>query len=1163
MQPGTLDSSTLSPQQIAQMNALLDELLDLPGDQRIDALRRRAVDDPQVAAAVERWLDAVHASSNFLTKPPRARMEESVPDTLVGVRLGAWRLTRLIGRGGMGDVYEGVRADGEFEQRVAVKLLQRETAGQSKRFQTERQILARLEHAGIARLYDGGVTDDSRLYMVMEYVEGRPITEFCTLHGSTLAERLGLFIQVCEAVSFAHRNHIIHRDLKPSNILVTSEGAVKLLDFGIAQLLHSQLARITQTAAAPMTPICAAPEQLTGHQTSPATDVYALGLLLFELLTGAHPWMNHDTPILQAMRTVLERPAPLASSVADARGSSAVPARRIRGDLDAIVAKTLRKEPARRYETVDALKLDVVQFLRGEAVEARKHARLYRVGHTLRRYRWPLGTAVVVAFLLVLGWRLMITPTAQATVGHTVALVGFTNLSRQEDVAWLPAALTEMLGTELSSADKIRVLPQELVRDVAKGIEGSGSAGYTLDTLRRLGRRLEADYVISGNYLASSAASDSPLRIDISLQDVRTGNSVGRFTQQASMGSLTDLVSKIGVMLRTQLGVAAPNPELLAQISNAQPSSVDVAQKMSRASQAMQHYDAAQERDELLQVIAQSPGYAPAYASLSEAWSVLGYREKAVAAAQQAVRHGSGLPNEMQLQIDAALQAAKYQWGKASDDWNALIKIKPDNAEYRLQAIKTSLAAGVPSAAQAGLAELRRLPGAGLDPRVELAAAKIACALDDAKSCAERAQEALRLALVLEAPGLTADARNQRGVALMHLGNFDLATENLRTAIEAYRAIGNPRGESEARRTLGQVLIDQHHDEEGRAEYQRAMAIGQRIGDLGSVSAVYRNLCEMLWEDGDRDGAQAAAKRGLELSRETGDLKLQAWTLRALATIASDESASDEVMRDYREVTTLTERSGDRGGHVWSLATNAELTRLRGEMAEAHTDCVQALAEASRLTDPQFTIYSTYSCALVEMDLGHSDTAADMLGQVERASEASKNSVYLANARVMLAQMDLEQGHCEKALIGLGKAVEGFAETETKTGQAEAEALRALCYQQIGDFGQRDAALTRAQTLRTAITSRLEIYIVDIVSAQLGFAEGRHSDAIAKLNAIAVDAARRHWLRWSLEAQLAAWQLAQINRDQTSATRLRKDLEKTARSHNMGRILARTQQLST
>jgi tetratricopeptide (TPR) repeat protein/TolB-like protein len=1162
MHLGTLDNSTLSQQQIQRVNALLDELLDLPEDQRNGALKRRPIDDVQVAAAVESWLAAVRASNDFLSSPPHPRGQEFVPDTAVGVRLGPWRLTRLIGRGGMGDVYEAVRADGEFEQRVAIKLLQRETAGGSKRFQTERQILARLEHIGIARLYDGGVTADSRLYMVMEYVEGRSITDFCTLHAATLEQRLELFIQVCDAVSFAHRNHVIHRDLKASNILVTSEGVVKLLDFGIAQFLHTQMARITQGAATPLTPICAAPEQLTGRATSPATDVYALGLLLFELLTDAHPWMNHSTPMLQAMRTVLERPAPLASSVAEAQESFPIPARRIRGDLDAIVGKTLRKEPGLRYTTVDALKLDVMRFTRGEAVEARNHARLYLVGHWMRRHRWPIGAAVGATLLLALGLRMMPRSTPQAAVGHTVALVGFTSLSRQEDVSWLPAALTEMLGTELGSVDKIRVVPQELVRDVTKGVENSGAAGYSLETLRRVGGHLGADYVISGHYIVASGVSDPQLRIDIALQDVRSGNSSARFSQRASMGNLPELVSRIGVMLRSRLGVASPSPELLAQISNAQPSSVDMAQKLSFARQAMQHYDAARARDELLQVVAESPGYAPAYASLSDAWSELGYRDKAVAAAQQAIIHGSGLPNEMQLQIDAVLQATNYQWGKASSDWNALIKLKPTNSEYRLHAIDASLAFGAPDAARAGLAELRRLPGAAEDPRVELAAARIACALDDSTSCAERAREALRLALLLGAPALTADARSELAIALTHLGSTDLATENLRMAIEAYRAIGNPHGEAEAHRSLGSALFDQQHEEEARTEYQRAMTIGQSIGDLGAVSGVYRNLCEMLWQGGDRDGAQAAAKRGLELSRETGDLNVQAWMLRALATIASDESASDEVMRDYREVTALTERSGNRGGHVWSLASYAEISRLRGDMAEAHTACVQALAEASRLTDPQFMIYSTYSCALVEMDQGHLDIASDMLIEVERKSESSKNAVYLADAHLMLAQIDMEQVHCQKALVGFGKALQEFTEAEAKTGQAETEALRASCYQQIGDLRQRDAALSRAQTLRMAITSQLEIYNVDIVAAQLGFAEGRHRDAIAQLSALAVDAAHRHWLRWSLEAKLAAWQLAKTNGDQKYAIRLRRDLEKAALDHNMGRILARIQQLS-
>ncbi|MEP6548685.1 MAG: protein kinase [Gammaproteobacteria bacterium] len=1158
MRPGPQDVSTLTVAQRARLDALLDELLDLPEHERVAALHHRSVEDPQVAEALESWLRAVQASNDFLSTPPRPEMDEwCLPDPTIGVRLGAWRLTRLIGRGGMGDVYEAIRADGEFEQRVAIKLLQRGTAGESRRFQTERQILARLDHAGIARLFDGGVTEDSRLYMVMEYVEGRPITEFCHAQGADFAQRLDLFMQACDAVSFAHRNNVIHRDLKPSNILVTAEGAVKLLDFGIAQLQQTQLARVTQAGIAPMTPICAAPEQLTGQPTSPATDVYALGLLLFELLSGTHPWMSYNTHILQAMRTVLERPAPLASSAADAHGAPPVPARRIRGDLDAIIAKSLRKESAHRYATVEALKADVKRLLRGEAVEARKHARLYVVGHWLRRYRWPLSGVLGVMILLILGRNMLPAAAAREAHGHTVALVGFKNLSRQEDVSWLPAALTEMLDTEMSSAEQLRVIPEDLVIDVTKGMQQTENAGYGLDTLQGLGRKLRADYVISGNYLVSSAAGDPKLRIDVAVEDVKSGKSITRFSQQASLSSLPEMVSKMGTTLRKNLGAATPSMQMLAQISNAQPPSVDVAQKLSLARQAMQHYDAARARDELLQVIAESPGFAPAYASLAEAWATLGYREKATAAAQQAQTRASGLSSEMQLQIDAALQAAKYQWPKASSDWNALIKLKPANPEYRLQAIDAALNAGEPGNAQVLLTALQHLDDAAQDARVALAAARVACALDDSKSCAKHAAQALRLALALQAPGLAADARHELAVAMMHLGNIDEATENSHGAIEAYRAIGNPRGESEAHITLGRVLIDSHHEAEARAEYQKAMAIAQRIDDLGGVSAVYRNLCELLWDNGDRDGAEAAGRRGLELSLQTGDLKLQAWTLRALATIASDDSASDEVMRNYRQVTALTERSGDRGGHVWSLATYAETARLRGELAEAHTTCAQALAEAAQLSDPQFIVYSLYTCALVEWDRGRSDTAVDMLLQVERKSEASKNSTYLANARLMLAQIDLEGLHCIKALQRLGQAIDEFALTESHTGQAEAEALRAACYQQLGDSRQRDDALARARTLRAAITSRLEVYTVEIVSAQLGFAVGRHRDAIAQLNALAVDAAHRHWLRWSLEAQLAAWQLAEANGDERAAMRLRAALERSARVQGMGRILVR------
>jgi hypothetical protein len=338
---------------------------------------------------------------NALSDPRAAGEIHSAAEEIGnGTRLGAWRVLRLIGRGGMGDVYEAVRALGDFEQRVAIKLLQREAAAQLQRFQVERQILARLEHPGIARLHDGGVTADGRPYMVMEFVAGCSITEFCAKAGASLDKRLHLFMQVCDAVAYAHRNLIVHRDLKPSNILVTGDGEVKLLDFGIAKLIDAQQAELTVAATTFLTPSCAAPEQLTGAPLTTATDVYALGLLLFELLTGEHPWVGPDIPVLKVMRSVLQRTAPMASRMAE-MGHGPVPARMIRGDLDAILAKALRAEPAHRYATVAALKLDVERMLRDEPVEARAGARLYVFGRMVRHFRWAVAAVTVIVITLI------------------------------------------------------------------------------------------------------------------------------------------------------------------------------------------------------------------------------------------------------------------------------------------------------------------------------------------------------------------------------------------------------------------------------------------------------------------------------------------------------------------------------------------------------------------------------------------------------------------------------------------------------------------------------------------------------------------------------------------------------------------------------------------
>jgi len=402
MYPPFKTAPSLSPEQRRRADAVLDELLDLPDAERLRSLGARGIEDPAVLAEVESLLLAARASGGFLETPALSAAEPAAPEPLIGALIGAWRVTRLVGRGGMGEVYEAMRALGDFEHRVAIKVLQTDAAAQLERFQAERQILARLEHAGIARLYDGGLVPDGRPFMVIEYVDGLPITEFCARRQAGLPERLALFISVCEAVAYAHRNLVVHRDLKPSNILVTAAGEVKLLDFGIAKLLDTERPHLTRAAMAPLTPICAAPEQLTGDPVTTATDEYALGLLLFELLTGEHPWMRAHTPMLQALRTVLQRPAPLASRTARALPDAPVSPRLIEGDLDAIVSKALRSEPDRRYATVESLKMDVERVLQGQPVAAREGARLYLIGHLLRRHRWE-AAALAAIFLSLAG----------------------------------------------------------------------------------------------------------------------------------------------------------------------------------------------------------------------------------------------------------------------------------------------------------------------------------------------------------------------------------------------------------------------------------------------------------------------------------------------------------------------------------------------------------------------------------------------------------------------------------------------------------------------------------------------------------------------------------------------------------------------------------------
>ena len=401
-----------------RVEALFRDLVEMRPDERTKHLEARCSDAPDVRAEVlSLFVAHDNAKASFQSQLDLDGMHEAL-ETVAGVappnQIGPYRFVEELGRGGMGVVYRAERADGQFEQQVALKLIKAGMASDATlgRFLHERQILARLEHPHIAHLLDGGVSD-GQPWFAMELVEGQPLTTWCDARKLNVDERIRLFCDVCSAVDYAHRNLVVHRDLKPSNILVTSSGEVKLLDFGIAKLLGGENEAQTQFQTGldvrPATPEYGAPEQLRGEPVSTATDVWALGAVLYELLSGRppHEFKNRS---LDGVLTVLEEttPARPSSRVASAAAACrATTARRLErnltGDLDTVVLKTLRREPDRRYAGAHELADDLKRYMMGLPVEARPASWSYRGRRFLQRHWLAAGMTALLVAALTLG----------------------------------------------------------------------------------------------------------------------------------------------------------------------------------------------------------------------------------------------------------------------------------------------------------------------------------------------------------------------------------------------------------------------------------------------------------------------------------------------------------------------------------------------------------------------------------------------------------------------------------------------------------------------------------------------------------------------------------------------------------------------------------------
>jgi|HubBroStandDraft_1064217.scaffolds.fasta_scaffold08558_4 serine/threonine protein kinase/tetratricopeptide (TPR) repeat protein len=550
----------MTPERLQTVERLYHEALKYQDNERQAYLEKECSGDESLRSEVERLMSFAQSGSDFMENPAVHALAPFLAhefgadsdsgdghSSMIGKRVAQYRIVAKIGSGGMGDVYCAVRADDEYQQRVAIKLVRIADASSQivGRLRTERQILAALHHPNIARLLDGGTTNEGTPFLVMELIEGQPIDKYCYEQNLSLEERLRLFLQICSAVQYAHQFLVVHRDLKPSNILVDSDGEPKLLDFGIAKILLPELGELTSdlntTGVRALTPAYASPEQIRGEPVTTATDVYSLGIILYTLLTGEHPYhkpgaaphevaqaaceLEPEKPSVVIRRLEQSGASKAASQLRMELPHSGKLSQRLRGDLDMIVLMALRKDPDRRYPSVDRLADDLRHHLNCLPVQARNDTLLYRTSKFMLRHRLGVAAGLTAALLLILG---------------------VTLIAREAHIARIERARAERRFND------VRKLADSLlfeIHDLIKDLPGATPARRLLVT-----RALE--YLDS---LAKEASGDLSLQRELAAAYERVGNVQGN-PRYSNLGDLPGALTSFRKALAIRESLVASDP---------------------------------------------------------------------------------------------------------------------------------------------------------------------------------------------------------------------------------------------------------------------------------------------------------------------------------------------------------------------------------------------------------------------------------------------------------------------------------------------------------------------------------------------------------------------------------------------------------------------------
>ena len=1069
----------LTPERWQQVKNIFAAAQERDRSERSAFLTEACGPDEALRAEVESLLGAADR------EPADSPGADAHPDPMMGQRIGAYKIEKQIGRGGMATVYLASRADEEYQRRVAVKVLLPELDNEElmRRFRSERQTLATLDHPNIVKLLDGGTTEQGLPYLVMDYVEGEPIDEYCDRHKLSTEGRLRLFLQVCFAVQCAHENHVVHRDLKPSNILVTPQGVPKLLDFGISKVLEPSTASqalVTQTRTRRMTPAYASPEQVKAEHVTAATDVYSLGVVLYELLTGHRPYKLKQQSPAEIERAICEEDPEKPSTAVDrVETASTVEGttvsktpetvsqtreghpdklrRCLRGDLDTILLVALQKERERRYSSVLAFSEDIQRHLDHLPVTARRPTLAYRSSKFFRRHKAEVVTAgvamlLVGAGILLLRWeerRAAERTRTEAAIAYapgrrSVAVLGFKNLSGRSETSWISTALSEMLTTELSAGGKLRMISGENVARMKTDLSLPETDSLTRETLSRVRSNLGSDYVVLGSYLDVGGTSDRSVRLDLRLQDAVAGETVAAVAFNGSEQDLVSLIVQAGGSLRDKLGAGAASPEDTNKVRATQSANLEAARDYAEGVTKLRGFDSRGARELLEKAIALDPGYAMAHSALADALANMGYDAQATAEAKKAFDLSVNLPREQSLLIEGHSEETAHQWDKAIEAYRTLFNFFPDNLDYGLRLIEAEISAGKGNDSLAAIETLRKLPAPLRDdPRVDLVEANAAGAISDYKRQAAAAAQAERQGQALGQRDLVARAELEEARAFRALGDPKGALAATQKAAQFFQAAGDRYGEAHARRNVGVLSGDLGPLQES---LQIVRELGNRLGEEDALG----QIASIKYGKGDYAGAKESIQQSLTIARELGNRVGEGGNLNILGGVEEQLGEIAQAKADYERALKIDREVGNLGGATRVLNNLGNLLMNQGDYAGASRTLAECIA-LSRQTGAKDNL-GIALMNLAGLRFNHGEVAA---------------SKKLFTESLQLLRETRNQGAAAYAMAALADiaATEGDLESGRK-GQEEALALR----EKIG--AKDDAASSRQSLASIALEQR-------------------------------------------------------------------------------------------